>query len=35
MLEAIRTMPAEILAYKSFSIFREPLETFLEAQATA
>ncbi|HKK31385.1 MAG TPA: DUF3445 domain-containing protein [Alphaproteobacteria bacterium] len=33
MLQAIETMPPEVLKYKSFSVFRAPLETYLAAAA--
>jgi hypothetical protein len=32
LLESIRTMAPEMYAYKSFAVFRRPLEAFLEAR---
>lgn len=35
MLQAIRTMAPEMYAYKSFAVFRQPLERYLERQIAA
>ena len=35
LLEAIRTMAPEMYAYKSFAVFRRPLESYLETQIAA
>jgi hypothetical protein len=35
LLEAVRTMAPEMYAYKSFAVFRRPLERYLKRQIAA